>query len=160
MASTIPLTPKNRRRRIPHQMKPIPSAYQRYKARHIRLGLCVQCSRKPKPGLLRCRVCLEGARKRHMERHPLFCLECGKLIKPEERHGGKRFHKLCALKRRARTYPLSHRSAVIAYQRRHRELGLCQRCPEKIFRWGLCRKHYKMEQEKYYRLQAESGRLS
>jgi len=94
-----------------------------------------------------------------MARHPKFCPECGKLIKPEERDSGKRLHELCAQKRRARTYLFKHRSAVIAYQRRHRALGLCQRCPEKIFRWGLCRKHYKMEQEKYYRLQAESRRV-
>ena len=84
-----------------------------------------------------------------MTRHPLFCGECKKLIKPKDRNGRK-FHKLCAQRRRARMYPLKHRSAVIAYQRRHRELGLCQRCPEKIFSWGLCRKHYKMEQERYY----------
>ncbi len=129
-------------------MKPIPSASQRYKARHIKLGLCVQCSRKPKPGLLLCRVCLERDRKQRMERHPLFCLECGKLIKPEERHGGKRFHKLCGQKRRARTYPQQHRLAVLAYQRRHRKMGLCSSCPRKVFKNRLCRKHYRMERER------------
>ncbi len=148
VASTIPLNPKNRRRRIPHQMKPIPSAYQRYKARHIKAGLCVQCSRKPERGLLRCRVCLERARKWHFERHPLFCLECRKLIRLEERHGGKRFHKLCAQRRRARMYPQQHRLAVLAYQRRHRKMGLCSSCPRKVFKNWLCRKHYRMERER------------
>jgi len=130
-------------------MKPIPSDYQRYKARHIKAGLCVKCSRKPKPGLLHCRVCLERERKRRMERHPLFCLECRKLIKPEERHGGKRFHKLCAQRRMAR-YPQRHRLSVLAYQRRHRKMGLCSSCPRKAFKGGLCRKHYRMAQEQYY----------
>ncbi len=132
-------------------MKPIPSASQRYKARHIKLGLCVQCSRKPKPGLLHCRVCLERERKLRMERHPLFCLECRKLIKPEERHGSNRFHKLCAQKRRARRAPLTHRSAVLVYQRRHRKLGLCRSCPRKVFKSRLCRKHYRMERERSHR---------
>jgi len=31
MASSALLTPKNRRRRIPHLMKPIPNAYRRYR---------------------------------------------------------------------------------------------------------------------------------
>jgi len=95
VASSALLTPKNRRRRIPHQMKPIPNAYKRYRARRIKARLCVKCSRKPKPGLLHCRVCLEKERKLRIERHPLFCLECRKLIKPEERWRGNRFHKLC-----------------------------------------------------------------
>ncbi len=129
-------------------MKPIPSASQRYKARHIKLGLCVQCSRKPKPGLLLCRVCLERKQKLRMARDPKFCLECRKLIRPEERHGGKRFHKLCAQRRRARTYHQQHRLAVLAYQRRHRKMGLCSSCPRKVFKSWLCRKHYRMERER------------
>ncbi len=128
-------------------MKPIPSAYQRYKARHIKVGLCVQCSRKPKLGLLRCRVCLERARKRHFERHPLFCLECRKLIRPEERTG-RSYHRRCAQKRIARMHPLVHRRAVLAYQRRHRKMGLCSSCPRKVFKSRLCRKHYRMKRER------------
>ncbi len=120
-----------------------------YKERK-QLGLCLTCSRKATKGLLQCRVCRAESRAVRMTRHPLFCPECRKLIKPKERHGGKRFHKLCAQKRRARKYPLSHKSAVIAYQRRHRELGLCASCPRKAFKSGICRKHYKMAQERYY----------
>ncbi len=133
------------------EQRQLAAIYQRkrYKERK-QLGLCLTCSRKATKGLLQCRVCRAESRAVRMARHPLFCPECRKLIKPEERHGGKIFHKLCAQKRRARKDLLSHRSAVIAYQRRHRALGLCQRCPEKIFRWGLCRKHYTMEQERYY----------
>jgi len=86
-----------------------------------------------------------------MARHPNFCPECGKLIKPEERHGGKRFHKLCAQRRRTRLYPQQHRSAVLAYQRRHKELGLCLICPQKAFKGRRCRKHYIMAKEKYDR---------
>jgi hypothetical protein len=128
-------------------MKPIPNAYRRRRERHIRAGLCVQCSRKPKPGLLRCRVCLERARKRYIEQHPLFCGECKKLIKPEDRNRN-RLHKLCAQRRRARMYPQRHRLAVLAYQRRHRKLGLCSSCPRKVFKNRLCRKHYRMERER------------
>ncbi len=130
-------------------MKPLPNAYQRYKARRIRRGLCIQCSRKPKPGLLRCRICLERERKRHMARHPLFCLECRKLIRPEERTG-RSIHKKCVQKRIARMHPPTHRRAVLAYQERHRKLGLCIKCPRKAFKGGLCRKHYRMAQERYY----------
>jgi len=84
-----------------------------------------------------------------MARQPLFCPECKKLIRPEERNR-KRFHKLCAQKRRARTYPLVHTSAVIAYKKRHKELGLCTSCRRKVFKGGLCKKHYRMAQERYY----------
>ena len=131
-------------------MKSIPNAYRRYRERHIKAGLCVKCSRKPKPGLLSCRVCLERKQKLRMARHPMFCPECKKLIKPEERHGGKRFHKQCSQKRRTRTYPQEHRLAVLAYQERHRRLGLCYSCPRKAFKAGLCRKHYGMMLERYY----------
>jgi len=41
------------------------------------------------------------------------------------------------------------------YQFRHRELGLCWLCPEKVYRACLCRKHYQMRRienrEKYHR---------
>jgi len=76
-----------------------------------------------------------------MARHPLFCTECGKEIKREEKIR-RRFHKMCAQTRRARTYPLVHRAAVIAYQERHRELGLCLQCPREVFQRQLCIKHY------------------
>ncbi len=131
-------------------MKSTPNAYRRFRERHIWLGLCVNCSRKAKSGILHCQVCLMRMRERWMTRQPLFCPECRKLIKPVERHGGKSFHKLCAQKRRARTYPPVHRSASLAYQRRHRELGLCTSCPRKMFKGSLCRKHYKMALERYY----------
>ncbi len=130
-------------------MKSLPNAYERYKARHIKAGLCVQCSRRATKGLLRCRVCRERARKRRMERNPLFCFECRKLIRPEERTG-RSIHKKCVRKRRARMHRLTHRRAVLAYQQRHRRLGLCTSCPRKVFKSGLCRKHYRMDQERYY----------
>jgi len=113
-----------------------------------RLGLCVKCSRKAKTGMLHCQVCLARKREQRMERQPLFCGECKKLIKPKERHAGKRFHKLCAQRRKARTYPRQHRLAVLAYQRRHRKMGLCSSCPRKVFKSWLCRKHYRMERER------------
>jgi len=84
-----------------------------------------------------------------MVQRPLFCPECKKLIRPEERNGRK-FHKLCAEKRQPRRYPQIHRSPVLAYQERHRRLGLCYKCPRKMFKSGLCRKHYRMAQERYY----------
>ncbi len=133
------------------EQRQLAAIYQRkrYKERK-QLGLCLTCSRKATKGLLQCRVCRAESRAVRMARHPLFCPECRKLIKPEERHGGKIFHKLCAQKRRARTYPLVHRSAALAYQQRHRKLGLCIKCPIKVFKSQLCRKHYKLAQERYY----------
>ncbi len=120
-----------------------------YQERHRKLGLCVQCSRKPAPGFVSCRVCLEREREMRMGRRPLFCGECKKLVKPEDRNGRK-FHKLCAEKRQSRWYPQIHRSAAIAYQQRHRMLGLCTSCPRKAFKGGLCRRHYGMVLERYY----------
>ncbi len=137
-------------------MTPKSEATKRFIARHRRLGLCVNCSRKAKTGMLHCQVCLTRMRKWWMTHHPLFCPECRKLIKPKERHSGKRFHKRCSQKRRLRTYPQQHRTAAIAYQERHRKMGLCTSCRSKVFKSQLCRKHYRMAQEKYYRLQAES----
>ena len=131
-------------------MKPLSNAYRRFRERHIRLGLCVNCSRKAKTGMLHCQVCLTRMRKWWMTRHPLFCPECRKLIKPKERHGGNRFHKRCSQKRRLRTYPQQHRAAAVAYQERHAKLGLCIKCPRKVLKGGLCRKHYRMAQERYY----------
>ncbi len=123
---------------------------KRYYERHRRLRLCVQCSRKAVTGLVSCRVCRERVRKWRMERHPLFCLECRKLIRPEERTG-RRIHKKCVQKRIARMYRLTHRRAALAYQERHRKLGLCIKCPRKAFKGGLCRKHYGMVSERYYK---------
>ncbi len=140
-------------------MTPQYKSTKRYQERHRRLGLCVSCSRKAKTGMLRCRVCLERTRLWRMTRHPLFCLECRKLIRPEERTG-RSIHKKCVQKRRARTHRLTHRRASLAYQKRHRELGLCHSCSERVFKWGYCGKHYKMEQEKFHRLHAKSKRVS
>ena len=123
---------------------------KRYKEKRKRPGLCLTCSRKATKGLLRCRVCRAKSREIRMARYPLFCPECRKLIKPEERHGGKSFHKLCAQKRKARREPPTHRRAALAYQRRHRELGLCLQCSREVFKSQLCRKHYRMAQERYY----------
>ncbi len=130
-------------------MTPQYKATKRYRERHRRLGLCVSCSRKAKTGMLQCRVCLARTREQWMARHPKFCPECKKLIQPEDRNRN-RLHRLCAEKRRARWYPPIHRSAALAYQERHRKLGLCHNCPRKRFKGGLCRKHYKMAQERYY----------
>ena len=140
-------------------MTPHHEAIKRYRERHRRLGLCVSCSRKAKTGMLQCRVCLARTREQSMVRHPKFCPECRKLIRPEERRRGNRFHKRCAEKRRATKYPQQHRATALAYQKRHRELGLCHSCSEKVFRWGFCRKHYKMGQDRYYD-RAVSRRIS
>ncbi len=120
---------------------------KRYKE-HKRLGICASCSRKAKTGFIYCLVCQARIREQWRASHPLFCPECRKLIRPEERHGGKRFHKLCAQRKKARTYPQLHRLAVLAYQRRHRKMGLCPSCPRKAFKCGLCRKHYGMVLER------------
>ncbi len=124
-------------------------ASKRYYEQHKRLGLCVQCSRKAATGHVNCRVCLERTRKWRMARHPLYCLECRKLIRPEERTG-RSIHKKCVQERIARMHPPVHRKAVLAYQVRHRKLGLCHNCPRKRFKGALCRKHYRMAQERYY----------
>ncbi len=120
-----------------------------YQERHRKLRLCVSCSRKPKAGLLYCQVCLARMRERKMLRRPLFCPECKKLIRPEDRNGRK-FHKLCAEKRQSSWYPQIHRSAALAYQQRHRMKGLCTSCPRKAFKGGLCRRHYGKVLERNY----------
>ncbi len=121
---------------------------KKYRERHKRLGLCIWCSRKAKTGMVLCQVCQERISKRQMELHPLYCPECRKLIDPKERRRGRSFHKLCSEKRKARGYPLTHKRAVVAYQQRHKELGLCQNCPRKIFKRSRCRRHYAMAKER------------
>ena len=124
--------------------------YQRKRYKKLkRLGICVGCSRKAKTGFIYCLICQARMRERKMLQRPLFCGECKKLIKPEDRNG-RIFHKLCAEKRQSRWYPQIHRSAAVAYQERHRMKGLCTSCPRKVFKGSLCRKHYKMAQERYY----------
>ncbi len=114
------------------------------------LGLWGGCGRKAQAGRTRCDVCLRKASVRWKVLHPVFCGECKRPIKSEER-SGRRLHKLCAEKRQARRYPRQHRLAAIGYQRRHKKLGLCRICPQKAFRAGYCRKHYRMAQERYHK---------
>ncbi len=122
--------------------------YQRKRHKeHKRLGICISCRRKAKTGMLHCQVCQARMKKWWMARHPLYCLECRKLIRPEERTG-RSIHKKCVQKRIVRMHPLVHRRAVLAYQERHRKMGLCIKCPRKAFKGGLCRKHYRMERER------------
>ncbi len=118
------------------------------------LGVCVKCGRKAVAGMSQCGVCLRKNRERKMVLHPLFCGECKQPIKSEER-SGRRLHKLCAQRRQARMSPRTHRSAALAYQKRHKEMGLCTRCPKKTFRANLCRKHYRTTLEKYHRARGE-----
>ncbi len=153
MASSALLTPKNRRRRIltnQGRNRPMSEASKRYQERHKRLGICVRCNRKATTGFVTCRVCLEKERELRMARQPLFCGACKKLIQPEDRNRN-RLHRQCAEKRRARREPPVHRRAVLAYQERHRKLGLRHNCPRKRFKGGLCRKHYGMVLERYYK---------
>ncbi len=120
----------------------------RYREQRRLRGLCVDCGQKINTGTWRCDACLrkrmEWSRKRWTAQNPLYCRECKKLIKPEERNGGRIFHKACTKRRQARIYPQQHRAAALAYQRRHRELGLCTKCLEEAFKGGLCRRHYEM----------------
>jgi len=140
--------------------RPLAAKYQRSKyLERKRLGLCVQsCGRKTEAGRSRCDVCLRKARARKKVLHPVFCVECKRPIKFEERSAGIRLHKLCAQERQARRYPHQHRSAALAYQRRHKEMGLCLNCPQKAFRAGYCRKHYRMAQERYHKAWGEGAR--
>ena len=131
-------------KQIKARYSPKSQVNKRYQNRHRRPGLCAWCSRKASKGKTYCEECIARRWEQWRTLHPLLCAECGKLVKPEERYSGNRFHKLCAQKRRARQAPLVHRSAVLAYQRRHRKLGLCRSCPKKTFKGGRCRKHYRM----------------
>jgi len=65
-----------------------------------RLGVCVRCGRKAEAGGTKCGVCVGKDRERRMVLHLLFCGECKRPIKSEER-SGRRLHKLCAQKRQA-----------------------------------------------------------
>ena len=128
--------------------------YQRKRyEEHKRLGICVSCSRKAKTGFLYCLVCQARIKKWWMARHPLYCLECRKLLRPEERTG-RSYHRRCTQKRIARMYPPTHRRAVLAYQERHRKMGLCTSCRSKVFEGQLCRKHYRMARERFYEIAA------
>ena len=130
--------------------RPLAAEYQRsYYQKRKRLGVCIKCGRKLEAGRTKCGVCLRKYRERAMVLHPLFCDECERPIKFAER-SGRRLHKLCAQIRQARRYPHQHRLAALAYQRRHREKGLCLICPQKAFKAGVCRKHYRMAQERYH----------
>ncbi len=132
--------------------RPLAAEYARsYYHERKQLRLCVQsCGRMAEAGRTRCDVCLRKARIRWKALHPVFCGECKLPIKSEER-SGRRLHKLCAQKRQALRFPSQHRSAALAYQRRHKEMGICLTCPQKVFRAGYCRKHYRMAQERYHR---------
>jgi len=133
------------------ESKHILAEYRRsYYHERKRLGVCVKCDRKAEAGRTMCGVCLRKNRAQWKVLHPVVCGECKQPIKSEER-SGRRLHKLCAQKRQARRYPPQHRSAALAYQRRHKKLGLCRICPQKAFRAGYCRKHYSTAQEKYHR---------
>ncbi len=135
--------------------RPLAAEYQcGYYHERKRLGLCVKCGRKVEAGMSQCGVCLRKNRERKMVLHPLICGECNRPIESKER-SGRRLHKLCAQKRQARRSPSQHRSAALAYQRRHKEMGLCLICPQKAFRAGYCQKHYRTAQEKYYRARGE-----
>jgi len=120
---------------------------KRYKERKKLRGLCVDCGRKRNSEKWRCDVCIRKWRLRRMELYPLYCGECNQLIRPEDRTG-RIFHKKCAEKRQAKKYPEQHRLAALAYQRRHRAKGLCRNCPRKVFKGGLCRKHYGMKRRR------------
>jgi len=131
------------------ESKHILAEYQRsYYHERKRLGRCVKCGRKVEAGKTKCSVCLRKNRDRSKALHPLICGECKRPIKSEERSGGRRLHKLCAQKRQAQRSPSQHRSAALAYQRRHKEMGLCTSCPKKAFKANLCRKHYRIAQER------------
>jgi len=131
------------------ESKHILAEYQRsYYQERKRLGFCVKCGRMVETGMSQCGVCLMKNREQKMVQHPLFCDECERPIKFAER-SGRRLHKLCAEKRRARRYPHQHRSAALAYQRRHKEMGLCLIYPQRAFKANLCRKHYRTAQERY-----------
>jgi len=135
--------------------RPLAAKYARnHYHEHKRLGLCVQyCGRMAEAGRTKCGVCLGKERDRWKALHPVIYGECERPIKFAER-SGRRLHKLFAEKRQARRYPHQHRSAALAYQRRHKEMGLCLLCPQKAFKANLCRKHYRMAQARY-RLRVE-----
>ncbi len=126
---------------------------KRYRERRKLRGLCIGCGRKINIGKWLCNVCTRKRRLRKMDLHPLYCGECNQLIRPEERKGS-RFHKKCAENRLAKIYPQQHRSAVLAYQRRHIEKGLCKFCPRKVFKGGLCPNHYGMRRMRELERQA------
>ncbi len=130
----------------------IATEYERNKyLKRKRLGLCPKCGRKTSVGRTKCDVCRSKINERWKALHPVVCGECKKPIESKERVVARRFHNSCAEKRRARRHLLQHRSAARAYQKRHREVGLCLKCPQKAYRSGYCRKHYRMDRESYQR---------
>jgi len=120
----------------------------RYMERLRLSGLCVRCGRKRNAGRWLCDACVQKRNERRRLSTPVYCRNCKKPIKSEERISGRIFHKKCAEKRQAKRYPEQHRAAALAYQRRHREKGLCAGCPKKAFKGGICKKHYGMEMKR------------
>lgn len=57
-------------------------AIKGYRARHIAQGLCINCNRKPRPGLLRCARCARTANRNQKRRYYARraagqCVDCG-----------------------------------------------------------------------------------
>ena len=129
--------------------KSVAAQYERKKyLQRKRLGLCPKCGRKASVGRTKCDVCRTKINERWKALHPVVCGECKLPIESKERVVARRFHKSCAEKRRARRHLLQHRSAARAYQKRHRAMGLCLKCPLKAFRSGFCQRHYRMAKER------------
>ena len=144
-------------RRRGKMKKSLAEAIRRYRQRHKKLRLCVMCSNKAIADKNLCQACWKSAHLRYMSR-PLLCIKCKKPIPPEERARGRRYHKLCRLERkgeiqrkywRTGRYKETHRLAALAYQRRHKALGLCRTCSNKSYRWDLCRKHFRRAYDRY-----------
>jgi hypothetical protein len=99
---------------------------------------CTDCPRAALPGRSRCDEHLRASRKRttrYRDRRKVpTCRGCGIPFRPEERQHGRMYHPDCIRqKERERKATPEYRARALrrvrSYQERHRQQGLCLKCP-------------------------------
>lgn len=121
-----------------------------------REGHCVHCSNPIAKGRTRCAFHLEREKEWRAPRPIRLCGECGQPMVGEETYR-RRVHPECrevrkqnrdTEYRKTSQYAERHRAAVVNYQERHQEQGLCLLCSRKAVRRGLCRRDLKATTER------------
>jgi hypothetical protein len=112
---------------------------------------CADCPRPAADGRTRCDEHLRAARERSIRsldrRRVPTCRRCQLPFKADERQHGRRYHSDCHAQqekeRRAKPeFRVAAARRVRAWQRRHKEMGLCVRCSNRaIAGQVLCERH-------------------
>jgi hypothetical protein len=120
------------RRRI--RRRPSSGIRRIYYQRRRATGLCVDCTDRALPGRSRCERHLLGGAERMRRRRRVICRRCKRPILDGERQHGRLYHPDCfRQKERERMATPEYRARALrrvrAYQERHRQQGLCLKCP-------------------------------